>query len=176
MDRDTQTISAAHSLQPSGRWKQEAFPPLQLTTTPLSPQYGRQIYKAVTDRNPEPKGFQGPDRPPTHSISLPDASLHLAGRETECRTFRDGSWPKSSSLACSLEVLCQLQGNLAPRGHHGGQRGPRSCPGPDSTEVPWVCSAPRIQTQHSQGRGGGGSLPQKRLPWRVWAVWGEACI
>lgn len=85
---------------------------------------------------------QGPDMPPTHSISLPDASFHLAGWETKCRTFRDGSWQKSSSLACSPEVLCQLQVTLAPRGHHGGQRGPRSCPGLDSTEVLWVCSAP----------------------------------
>lgn len=114
---------------------------------------------------------QGPDMPPTHSISLPDASFHLAGGETKCRTFRDGSWQKSSSLACSSEVLCQLQVTLAPRGHHGGQRGPRSCPGLDSTEVPWVCSAPpwgtpapRIQTQHHRAGEEGDPCPKRGSP------------
>ena len=57
VDRDTQAISAAHSLQPSGRWWWEACPPLQLATTPLSPQHDRQIYKVVTDKDPEPKGL-----------------------------------------------------------------------------------------------------------------------
>lgn len=121
-------------------------------------------------RTQSPGAFQSPDMPPTHSISLPDASFRLAGQETKCRPFRDGSWQKSSSRTCSPEVPCQLQVTLAPRGHHGGQRGPRSTQVRTqlrfrgSVLLPLGYPSPQDPDTTSQGRGGGGSLPQKSLP------------
>lgn len=80
VDRDMQTISAAHSLQPSGRWKWEAFPPLQLATTPLSPQHGRQTYKVVKDKDPEPKVLTC--LLPTASLSQMHHSILQAGKQS----------------------------------------------------------------------------------------------